>query len=578
MGGMSGTNIDPSALSDPRMRGGLFRALLGAGGGQEQPWSEKVPGMDRDIDPGFSLRPSRDYRDPDPGMTITPPADYRDPDPGFSRLADRITAGKNNMSDPVASPNRIEDDMTKHPQGQDFVEDAPGMASASRMKLAEAVRGGQNQQPDRLSQMEQEYQQLGQPVQHSLKQKIGMFLGGLSGGRGAVDQMVQREQNPRNSLREKLLTEIEAERRMQEQEQIEGERQVGQQKSEDARLYAQQDREDARLKQQMNMAQPEHIDTDQGPLQYNRQSRQWEPISVGGQRVGPKQIKPDSLELQYDEAVQVGDQPRATRLLDEIKQLGAAKQPPQHEPQQLAIDPQGNVVALRPGARVAPGTVTASQYGPEQTKLNQQAQTAATTVNSFNRYQQSFRTLAPQLTEDDRRALQVLTSHEQVAQGFLAKATSGVLDTMFGEPLTGYSEKAMSGIMTKDQFDKLSPAGKKMLADYFNAVIQNFGNMKQILGSVGRNPMQLQAEINTIPLPYIDGQTAETMFADKLEDVQTRNKGVGMAGGGSQSASKNDLGAAPRGATDGAIVRNKATGQRARVQNGRLVPLAAGQQ
>jgi hypothetical protein len=80
--------------------------------------------------------------------------------------------------------------------------------------------------------------------------------------------------------------------------------------------------------------------------------------------------------------------------------------------------------------------------------------------------------------------------------------------------------------MTKDQYDKLSPAGKKMLADYFNAIVQNFANMKQMMGSVGRNALQLQAEINTIPLPYLDPQSADAQFADKLEDLNIRNSRI----------------------------------------------------
>ena len=131
----------------------------------------------------------------------------------------------------------------------------------------------------------------------------------------------------------------------------------------------------------------------------------------------------------------------------------------------------------------------------------------------------------------------VLTSHQdKISEGILGAAQTGILDTMLGQPLTGCSQKLMGTAMTKDQFDKLSPAGKKMLADYFNAVIQNFGNMKQILGSIGRNPMQLQAEINTIPLPYLDAQTADTMFQDKLEDLRMRNPNLGtqpsQTGGG----------------------------------------------
>jgi hypothetical protein len=72
----------------------------------------------------------------------------------------------------------------------------------------------------------------------------------------------------------------------------------------------------------------------------------------------------------------------------------------------------------------------------------------------------------------------------------------------------------------------LSPGGKKMLTDYFNAVIQNFGNMKQVMGSVGRNQMQLQAEINSVPLPYLDTQTADTAFADKFQDLKMRNRSL----------------------------------------------------
>ncbi len=159
-------------------------------------------------------------------------------------------------------------------------------------------------------------------------------------------------------------------------------------------------------------------------------------------------------------------------------------------------------------------------------KVGQEATTANATVHAFTRYQKDFSDLAQQLTPDDRKALEVLTSHADVAQGFLGKATSGVLDTLFGEPLTGYSEKAMGGIMTKDQYDKLSPAGKKMLADYFNAIVQNFANMKQMMGSVGRNALQLQAEINTIPLPYLDPQSADAQFADKLEDLNIRNSRI----------------------------------------------------
>jgi hypothetical protein len=179
----------------------------------------------------------------------------------------------------------------------------------------------------------------------------------------------------------------------------------------------------------------------------------------------------------------------------------------------------------------------------ESQKLRDQADTAAVTQNAFTRYQKSIHQYAPTLTESDKIAMGVPASHQKdIAQGFLDKAASGFLDTMFGEPLTGYSGKAMGSIMTRDQYDKLSPGGKKLLTDYFNAVIQNFGNMKQIMGSVGRNQMQLQAEINSVPLPYLDPQTADAAFNDKYEDLKIRNRSLptffGQPGQGGQSGSR----------------------------------------
>lgn len=185
-----------------------------------------------------------------------------------------------------------------------------------------------------------------------------------------------------------------------------------------------------------------------------------------------------------------------------------------------AWDPKSGRIITAPGL---PGN-TLQGRAVEQ-KAGEKEEQSGRTLTAFNRYHDSFQEQAPKLTGDDVRALQVLTSHQaDMAQGFLAKNAAGVLDTLFGEPLTGYSEKAMGGIMTKDQYDKLSPAGQKMLADYFSSVIQNFANIKQQLGSVGRNPMQLQAEMNTVPLPYTNPQLAEQMFKDKFEDLQHNPK------------------------------------------------------
>ena len=86
----------------------------------------------------------------------------------------------------------------------------------------------------------------------------------------------------------------------------------------------------------------------------------------------------------------------------------------------------------------------------------------ATTMDHVKRYRNDFKTVSSQLTDQDRSALGVLTSHsDKVADSFLGVAQSGIIDTLIGKPLTGYSEKLMGAWMTKDQYDKMSPAGKR---------------------------------------------------------------------------------------------------------------------
>lgn len=148
-------------------------------------------------------------------------------------------------------------------------------------------------------------------------------------------------------------------------------------------------------------------------------------------------------------------------------------------------------------------------------------------LSSFDRYESDLG--RAKLTPDDVRALQVMTSPDRIAAGFLEKEGAGVLDTIFGEPLTGYSQKAMNGIMTKDQYDKLSPDGQKLLVGYFNALISNFADMKARLGTVGRNESMLQAEIHTIPLPYIGKDVAKEALDRKRSGVIERNIYYGEA-------------------------------------------------
>lgn len=145
----------------------------------------------------------------------------------------------------------------------------------------------------------------------------------------------------------------------------------------------------------------------------------------------------------------------------------------------------------------------------------------------LGKYQTEFDDNVDKLTDKDRAALGVLTAHTSETAGAIGGLLEGinpgiVTDIMLGQPMTGYSQKLMGASMTKDQYAALSPAGKKLVSDYFTAIVGNFADMKNQLGSVGRNAMQLQAEINTIPLPYLDKESANDQFSNKIDDLKNR--------------------------------------------------------
>jgi hypothetical protein len=143
-------------------------------------------------------------------------------------------------------------------------------------------------------------------------------------------------------------------------------------------------------------------------------------------------------------------------------------------------------------------------------------------------YEETFKQDAPNLNSKDRDAMRVITSHIQENHGGLL---SGLIDDLpVVGPIAGaaqtFQNKLLSGTMTSDQYNQLSPAGKKMVSQYFMAVVANFANMKQMLGSVGRNPAMIAAETNTIPLPYLDPQSAEAAFDTKKADLKQRNSTI----------------------------------------------------
>jgi len=150
---------------------------------------------------------------------------------------------------------------------------------------------------------------------------------------------------------------------------------------------------------------------------------------------------------------------------------------------------------------------------------------ADASMDAMKQYQDTFREAAPKLKSGDRDALRVLTSHVN------ADAKNGILGGIIDDlplvgPMSGYANKMLEGTMKSDQYNNLSPEGKKMLSQYAMAVVANFANMKQMLGSVGRNPQMIQAEMAQIPLPYIDAESAQQAFTTKIDDLNKRNSSI----------------------------------------------------
>jgi hypothetical protein len=177
--------------------------------------------------------------------------------------------------------------------------------------------------------------------------------------------------------------------------------------------------------------------------------------------------------------------------------------------------------AKKEGRNLDEASIYTAQEGD---KLRQASNSYGTTVKAFDKYQKALE--KAKLTFEDRKAMGVLTTHqEDLANDYVTKSVSGVLDTLFGEPLTGYSSKAMGGIMNKDQYDALSPAGREVLADYFSAMMAHFQNIKQTQGSMPRNPTVIRTEMNAVPLPYLSGDEAKNAFANYRDRVEGTSRG-----------------------------------------------------
>jgi hypothetical protein len=177
------------------------------------------------------------------------------------------------------------------------------------------------------------------------------------------------------------------------------------------------------------------------------------------------------------------------------------------------------------------------------------------------------------LTTDDERALEVLTSHidDAASSDYLSKVGSGFLDVIQGEPLTGYSKKAMGGVMTKDQYDKMSPAARKLLPDYFQAMLAHFQSIKDTQGSIPRNPEMIRTEMGAIPLPYLSKEEAAPAFSKYFDRMHNMNVDAVRFGKPEPKAEeKTATPIAPAGATQEVVKGGQVVGH---VVDGKYVPL-----
>jgi hypothetical protein len=223
-------------------------------------------------------------------------------DPGTPAPESTYSAnGNTRLVDKVQIQNRIEDDRTRHAQGGRSLREQMDAGDYSGLQF-----GNQEKQPDHLSQLQSEYDKLGQP-RPPMKtwQKIALAASAPFGGlQGFVQQRnLQDERTDRQ--RGQLLTQIEAERRMQEQEgladkrmtlqeQMQSERERAAQESQ-GRLFGQQNqleatREQARQSaaQQAQQASEQRL-SEQMRASDERQSRQFgEQEKLEGMREGAR--------------------------------------------------------------------------------------------------------------------------------------------------------------------------------------------------------------------------------------------------------------------------------------------------
>ena len=144
-------------------------------------------------------------------------------------------------------------------------------------------------------------------------------------------------------------------------------------------------------------------------------------------------------------------------------------------------------------------------------------------LQMFGDYEKDINKSSLSLPDED--ALKVLTSHadDAVSSGYLGKEGGSLMDIFSGEPLTGYNKKLMGGAMTADQYAKMGPAARTLLADYFQAMLSHFQSIKDTQGSIPRNPEMIRTEMGAIPMPFLKKEEAAPAFTKYFDRMHNMN-------------------------------------------------------
>jgi hypothetical protein len=186
--------------------------------------------------------------------------------------------------------------------------------------------------------------------------------------------------------------------------------------------------------------------------------------------------------------------------------------------------PEGRVAYTAEEAKAAgldPATGVVENEG--QVSKDRDKNSTYNVINkSLDQYQKDLADGAGKITPDDVQNLMRMT---QTSEGpdYLSKIIAGAFDDIMGHPVTGYSEELMKGTLDKNTYQDMSPAARKVVADYYSTMMAHFANMKASQGTIPRNPYIIKTEMQTIPQPYLSPEEASEKFKNYKDQVAMRN-------------------------------------------------------